>query len=527
MYESVAIYVRLSDEDRDKEGSIDSRSIQNQKSLLIDYAQKQCWNIYNIYSDDDYSGGDRNRPEWNKMLNDCKDGKIDIVLCKSQSRFSREIAVVEEYINDRFQEWGVRFIGLVDNADTSIPSNRKSRQINGLVNEWYLEDCSQNVRKVLRHKAENGEFVGAFAPYGYKKDPNDKHKLIIDPEAAKVVQRIFHDYVYSSGTVSIVKRLNAEGIVPPSVYKSQHSNSKNYYSSMLEQPDKRKVWTPSTVTRMIVNQVYIGNMVQGKHHNLSYKNHKKVCTPKEDWVVVEGTHEAIIDKKTWDLAQEKRKGRCREGNRIGSPTPLTKKLFCSKCGSYMMRSVSRRTYGKQKYRYVSCSTRRAATTCDNLYYISYDYVEQYILNEINKILHDYYDEKEIVLEEHKNIISNQIKKLKTSISKIEKQIESKNDVIYSLYQDKVSGLISSKQFIEFKTKTENELKNLNKKLNQSNNFLSSLVEKSQTTTKKDNILSKYKQISELTIEVVDEFIEKILLDKEKDGTVNIEIFWKI
>ena len=179
----VAIYCRLSEEDRNKQSETDdSNSIQNQKSMLLQYSLEHGWEVYNIYSDDDYTGSDRRRPEFNRLLEDAKNRKFDIVLCKTQSRFTRELELVEKYIHGLFPIWGIRFISIVDNADTANKGNKKSRQINGLVNEWYLEDMSENIKSVLTDRRKNGHHIGAFALYGYKKDPDVKGHLIIDEE---------------------------------------------------------------------------------------------------------------------------------------------------------------------------------------------------------------------------------------------------------------------------------------------------------------------------------------------------------
>ena len=184
----VAIYCRLSEEDRDKLNKTDdSISIQNQKTMLLQYAINQGWEVFSIYSDDDYTGADRKRPEFNRLLRDAEEGNFDIVLCKTQSRFTRELELVEKYIHGLFPIWGVRFIGLADNADTANKGNKKARQINGLVNEWYLEDMSDNIKSVLTSRRQNGFHIGAFALYGYKKDPEKKGHLIIDEEAAEIV----------------------------------------------------------------------------------------------------------------------------------------------------------------------------------------------------------------------------------------------------------------------------------------------------------------------------------------------------
>ena len=163
----VAIYCRLSEEDKNKQSETDdSGSIQNQKSMMLQYALEQGWELYNIYSDDDYAGADRRRPEFNRLLQDAEQHKFDIILCKTRSRFTRELELVEKYIHGLFLVWGIRFISIVDNADTANKGNKKSRQINGLVNEWYLEDMSENIRSVLTNRRINGLHIGAFALYG-------------------------------------------------------------------------------------------------------------------------------------------------------------------------------------------------------------------------------------------------------------------------------------------------------------------------------------------------------------------------
>ena len=215
----VAIYCRLSEEDRNKQHETDdSNSIQNQKSMLIQYVLEQGWEVYNIYSDDDYTGSDRRRPEFNKLLNDAEHRKFDIILCKTQSRFTRELELVEKYIHGLFPIWGIRFISIVDNADTANKGNKKSRQINGLVNEWYLEDMSENIRSVLTDRRKNGFHIGAFALYGYKKDPEQKGHLIIDEEAAAVVREVFTLFSQGYGKTAIARMLNDRGIPNPTEY---------------------------------------------------------------------------------------------------------------------------------------------------------------------------------------------------------------------------------------------------------------------------------------------------------------------
>ena len=175
----VAIYARLSEKDRNlKTKEDDSNSIINQKSLLTDYALKQGWTVYDYYVDDDYSGSDRNRPEFNRMIDDARDGKFSTIICKEQSRFARDVAIVEKYLNELFPIWGIRFISIVDNNDTNDNNQVLLRQFQSVLNEQYLRGMSNSIKSVLTNRRENGYFIGAFAPYGYKKDPNQKNHLI-------------------------------------------------------------------------------------------------------------------------------------------------------------------------------------------------------------------------------------------------------------------------------------------------------------------------------------------------------------
>ena len=272
--ERVAIYCRLSEEDRNKKFETDdSNSIQNQKAMLLEYSIEHGWEVYNIYSDDNYTGSDRNRPEFVRLLEDAKARKFDIILCKSQSRFTRELELVERYINGLFPIWGIRFVSLVDNADTANKGNKKSRQINGLVNEWYLEDMSENIRSVLTNRRKNGFHIGAFALYGYKKDPDQKGHLIIDEEAAAVVREVFTLFSQGYGKTAIARMLNDRGIPNPTEYKRLHG-------LRYQQPKRKNSthWKYSAISDMIVNEICIGNMAQGKYGSIlkQWKNPRTI-----------------------------------------------------------------------------------------------------------------------------------------------------------------------------------------------------------------------------------------------------------
>lgn len=328
-----AIYCRLSDEDRDKVSSRDdSASIQNQKNMLVKHATDNHWEIFRIYSDDDYSGADRTRPEFNRMIQDAKDRKFDIVLCKSQSRFTRELELVERYIHTLFPAWGIRFVSLVDHADTEDKGNKKSRQINALVNEWYLEEVSDNIKAVLTNRRRQGYHIGSFAPCGYRKDPNRKGHLIIDSEAAAVVREIFALYLQGNGKQAIARILNEQGIPNPTEYKRQHGQIRN------KSQKSSGIWTYFTISSILTNEVYLGHMIQGKSGVSSYKTQEKVIYPKEQWIIVKNTHDPIISEETWNMAQALIVSKAPHTSYGREEGIFARKVRCLSCG-YRMHSV--------------------------------------------------------------------------------------------------------------------------------------------------------------------------------------------
>ena len=208
----VILYIRLSEEDGDLIDGDVSKSIRNQLLLLLDECKKKNWKVVGIFCEEDISGADDNRPEWKKSLKFCECNRTDIMLCKSQSRFSRSMEMIEKYLHKEFVQWGIRFVGIVDSTDTSVQGNKKARQINGLVNEWQVEDQSINTREILKNKKSLGLYATAWTPYGYIKNPNDKYQLIVDEEAALVVKRIFEEYMNGIGCAKIAEKLNQDRV---------------------------------------------------------------------------------------------------------------------------------------------------------------------------------------------------------------------------------------------------------------------------------------------------------------------------
>lgn len=674
----VALYLRLSKEDLDKLSPEErSESIKNQERMLRDKAEEEGWQIVDVYIDEDYSGADANRPEFNRMLKDCEDGKIDIVLCKSQSRFSRDMELVEKYIHNKFIEWNVRFVSLVDNADTENKGNKKSRQINGLVNEWYLEDTSDNIKATLKSKKEAGLYTGSFAPYGYMKDVDDKNHLVIDPVASEVVKKIFELYNNGYGYYKIVNYLNQEKIPCPYDYKKKqgckmaspstkkrqsitsvskkggyiifntieneelekvtnvtsvgmltasdtlgqtirdnidlsvrkldkgmrifsssvpnqnidlnnlllenntdwqelkvgelipkdtlyiavmvaeirrinnvsyeleaivNSNDKNpdyhylataicdgnkklnYYSRY----EKKPGWSDRTIAEMLRNQVYIGNLVQGKYKNISYKNQKSRHTSKDEWIIVENTHDPIIEKDIWYSVQMRLQSSSRTDTITGEINPLSKKVYCSVCG----KSFEKTNGSGHKHEYLVCRDKRTKwLNCDNRNSVRFDRLEEKVISEINNFLQCFRDGKilknlneEII---DKNLFKDKINALKKELQDNENQMVLKDKYFQQLYEDRVNQIINESQFYSLSQRYNEDVKKLQERQKAIKVELDMVYSQQSKLRNTDELFTKYEKVDKLTIEISNEWIDKILIGKVDDDGISrdIQILW--
>jgi len=512
-----AIYCRLSEEDRNKlNASDDSNSIQNQKAMLIQYAKEQGWEVYDIYSDDDYTGSDRRRPQFNRLLADAKAQKFDIVLCKTQSRFTRELELVEKYIHGLFPIWGIRFVSIVDNADTANKGNKKSRQINGLVNEWYLEDMSENIRSVLTSRRENGFHIGAFAPYGYQKDPEQKGHLIIDPEAAQIVREIFTMFSMGYGKTTIARILNDRGIPNPTEYKRRqglrYHNPATHNSTL---------WKYFAISDLLVNEVYIGNMVQGKYGSVSYKTKEVKPRPKDQWIIVEGTHEPIIDKELWDKVQSLivQKAKPFDTGKIGL---FARKARCACCG-YVMRSSK-----NGQRRYLQCQTRHISRDACEGAFISVDRLEQMVISELHRLTAEFLDRDELERNiEFSSNLKQQRMQLLEEISAYQKRITQYTKGIKELYLDKVKGVLNEGDFMSLSADFSAEKERLEEMVTSCEKEVQEIEQRLTEGDNRLELMERYLSMEHLSREVVEILIDHIVVYKRIPGThdVPIEIHW--
>lgn len=518
----VALYARLSKEDLGKKESEASESIQNQLALLYDEAASRGFEVYEIYTDDDYSGGDRNRPAFRRMLQDAKDGKFDVVMCKSQSRFARDIEMSERYINGLFPLWGIRFIGIVDHADTNIQSNRKQRQINALVDEWYLENVSENIKASKRIKAKQGKFVGAWAPYGYRKDPADNNHLLVDEQTAPVVRQIFDWYLAGLGKTAIVHRLNRQGILTPSAYKVEKGILKKAPAP---------IWRESVIKQILQNPVYVGDLAQGRRPSISYKTKKQVSAPQDEWIIVRNTHEAIIEREDFEAVQAMFASRSHAG-KSGTKFPLSGLVYCADCGQRMQITTNRRVDAEKTYRYLQCrghiiGQERGFIKCSR-HSVRAEFLLQRVEQEVQAHISAFFSMREVERLSQKRRNTQQ-KQLTKEIAALEAQISRRSKALQSLYLDKADGSIDIQQYHELNASLLEERNTLQAQLRQAKERLQNLAEiQSQTETAFDRaqvILYQEGLTHELAVLLIDrvEVSEKDPVTKQQA----ITICWKI
>ena len=515
--ERVAIYCRLSEEDRHKRlVTDDSASIQNQKNMLVQYAVEQHWEIYRIYSDDDYTGADRSRPAFNCLLEDARKRRFSIVLCKTQSRFTRELELVEKYIHGLFPAWGIRFVSIVDNADTANRGNKKSRQINGLVNEWYLEDMSENIRSVLTNRRENGYHIGSFALYGYKKDPEHKGHLLIDEEAAQTVREIFALFAQGYGKTAIARMLNNRGIPNPTEYKRQHG-------LRYRQPASKNstLWKYCTIAGMLVNEIYIGNMVQGKYGSVSYKTKTKRPRPAGTWYIVKGTHEPIIDRVLWDRVQDMIRERSKPF-RKGTLGLFAGKARCACCGYTLRSSKTRERY------YLKCPNRYMADHACPGAFIAVDRLERMVLAELKRLLSQFLDRPAVAarISVHPDWEARKAQ-LQSEMEADQKRIAACTKAMQDLYLDRVQKRIEQEDFAALSVSLSGERKRLEKHLADIRSRIGNIQGQLRASELPQETVKRYLDMQHLTRGAVEILIDHIAVGRRIPGTreVPVEIHW--
>lgn len=436
-----AVYIRLSREDGDKE---ESDSVGNQRKLLTEYVSKmEGLIIYDVYVDDGYTGTSFHRPSFQRMIADIEKGKVNCVVVKDLSRFGRDYIGTGRYLERVFPELGVRFISVSDGIDSIRQAYDMLLPIKNIFNEQYARDISKKIQATVKSKQNAGEFIGSFASYGYKKSPADKNKLIIDEYAAEVVRKVFRLYVGGMGKMSIAKLLNAEGILCPSEYKMV--NGLNYKNC--NRLESTSYWTYSTINVMLKNEMYRGNMVQGKKHQRMRGRQELVN--KENWIVVKGTHEPIIDLETWEKTQKLLTQRHRDMGLEENKNIFAGFIICGDCGRAMMKNFWKRADGSKAYSFYCGTYKRHGKGYCTPHTLPLHVLEEIILNDLNAILRNVNDIQRLV--DHPSFPYPKAEEIaRKELVRVKAELERVQKLKKSAYEDYKEGMISKEEYVAYR-----------------------------------------------------------------------------
>ena len=507
---NAGIYVRLSQEDM-RAG--ESLSIEHQKLILTKYVREQGWNLVDTYVDDGFSGTDFNRPSVQRLLSDAQTGRINLIICKDLSRFGRNYIEVGQYIDYIFPLHNIRFIALNDNVDTA---NRDSNAMEmmpviNLFNEWHASSTSKKIKAVNLANAKAGKYTCANAAYGYTKADDEKHTPIIDPEAAEVVRRIFKLRSQGMSPRAIGDQLNAENIPIPSDYRCQKKGIVNTKYT-------RHLWTQVQIRQILDNPIYLGKLAMMRVTSVSYKNHKKVRKDPSEWVVTEDTHEAIISQELWDKVREAEKA-VSHGKRDGKGVtqPLSGMLFCPDCG-YKMKAAGRKRTLKSgeliRECYYNCSSyvlhgkERCAT-----HYISQKQIEAVIIADIRSmaelVVKDEQTARAAFLSKKEQQTSRQSKADIKKLNDSKHRLAELENLMQSVYEDKVMGKIPEHICVSFLEKYEAEQQELRAVIADLEERLSAEKQDREDVEEFIRRLKKYVDVQTLTRELGLELIEYV------------------
>ena len=527
-----ALYERLS---RDDDQVGDSNSIVHQKKYLESYAQQRGYTNCRHYTDDGWSGGNFERPAWKQLIADIEAGKVAHVIVKDMSRAGRDYLQTGFYTEVFFRQHNVHFVAIANSVDSDDQNSNEFAPFLNIMNEWYLRDLSRKQRTAIRVKGESGKPTTNCAIYGYKKNPEDKYHWLIDGEAAEVVRRIFRLTIEGKGPYDIARILFDDKIETPAVYAARQG--RGVWKSKEEFPNPYN-WSGYIVGNILAKPEYMGHTVNFRSHKQSYKDKTPVMNPKEDWLIFENTHEAVVDKETWELAQKLRKTP-RRHDTLGEANPLTGLLFCADCGAKM---YNQRTRGSDTKPYPSdayeCSTYKLAgqkrsAACRN-HHISTKALRELILNTIRTVSTYAISNQDEFMEKVRS--ASQIKQkeaakeTKRKLNKDKKRIAELDNIIKKLYESFAIGRITDERFDTLLAEYEAEQKNLQASVEEAEQRVSSFEEDTARVEQFMELARKYTDFSELTTPMINEFIDKIIVHAPEkvdgDRVQEVEIYLK-
>jgi len=510
---NVAVYLRLSRDDVSGSGSAESNSIRSQRDLIRAYIRKQeDMEIYDIYVDDGWSGANFDRPSFRRMMEDIEAGHIDCVIVKDLSRFGRDYIEAGRLIQKTFPAFSVRFIALNDNFDSlTADFNEKTLvlPIKNFVNDAYCSDISKKVRSHQQVKREKGDFIGAFAAYGYRKNPENVNRLLVDEYAAGIVKKIFAWKIAGLSNLAIAEKLNGMGILSPLEYKKSQGEK---FSTGFVTNVKAK-WSAVAVKRILTNELYTGVMVQGKNEKASHKVKRSAEKPREEWVRVADTHEAVISLEDFEIVQKLLGVDIRASAGEAGCHMFTGFLYCGDCGEPMIRRVNR--YKGTEKVYFICPTRNKGLGCTR-HSIPEKELKQLVLAGLQQQLALFLD-KSYVLEQIREleIQFDGVAAFNKEIQKLHREQEKYMFLCTGLYEDLQEGIITEEDFRDFRQIYEIQYQAAEDAIRQQKNAVKELFEAGVSAGANLEKMKSTLEITALNRDILVTFVSRILVYEDK------------
>ena len=496
---TVAVYARVSTKSTEQVSSIE-----NQTRYYTEKVEKTPnWEMLEIYSDDGHTGTDANRENFQRLLSDVMSGKINCVVVKDLSRFARNYSDAGSLIDNLFVQMGVRFISLAENVDSYLNPDSVSSiivPITNVMNDQYCYQTSKKIRQVFDYKRRNGQYIGAFAPYGYVKHPKDKHQLIIDPDAAEIVKLVFSLFLKGTSKRATALYLNEHGVPSPSAYKLQKGipvSTRGYDDPM---------WGARMIHSILTNPTYTGDLAQGRSRVKSYKVHEVESVPREEWVEVAGTHESIIDYETFDKVQALLQRDTRTSPKGREVHLFSGFLKCADCGRAITRSV-----GNNNNVYYACSTykNRSRTAC-TMHSIKHNRLEAAVLFAVQQQIHLAVSYSEMIARINTAPVKkSQSIRLEELIAAKERELAKISRYKQSLYQDWKDGEITQQDYRDMKADYERQTIALTDVLAQLNAERAELANGVKSEHPALVAFTKHQNIDQLSRELLVELIDHI------------------
>lgn len=509
-----ALYERLS---RDDELQGESNSITNQKHFLEDYARKNGFVNIRHFTDDGVSGTTFDREGFQSMIAEVEAGNVAVIIVKDMSRFGRDYLKVGFYTEVMFKEKGVRFIAINNGIDSSNQQDSDFTPFLNIMNEWYARDSSRKIQAIFKARMQEGKRVSPSVPYGYRRDPDDKQHLIIDPEPAAVVRRIFKLVLEGNGVNRIADILYADKILIPSAYAEKYY-PENQHSKSFHDPIR---WTNQTIIHVLEKREYMGHTVLGKTISESYKTKKRRKATEDELMIFENTHEAIIDEETWNNVQRLIERKRRPKKNGAPPCRLSGLLYCADCGS----KLSHRYNSRNKYdadNSYGCSSYRQYTRNCTMHYIRVSVVEKLILETIREVsAYALSNEKEFVKKVREASDVQQeatMKEYRRRLGKAKRRHEELDDLVKKLYESFATGKIPEKHFDRLLSGYDNEQTTLEAEMQELQTGLDRYGADSVRADRFLELVKRYTDFSELTTPMLNEFIEKVVVHEADKST---------